>query len=106
MKEINDDLPLESKMKIFAQIGIEGGVDPADYGYDTLRNITINTQISDRQWTYQFWTAYGWFQTWDHFQPLKWNGTNVDYWMNFWQKVFDYRFYPAVDHTNILNGGL
>lgn len=39
-------------MKAFAQIGLDVGIDPKDYGFDTLRNITINTQISDRQWTY------------------------------------------------------
>lgn len=70
-------------MKAYGQIGLDGGTDPKDYGFDTLRNITINTMISDRQWTYQFCTAYGWYQTADHSEPLRWAGMNVDYWMNY-----------------------
>jgi len=53
---------LLDKLKALAEFAKEGGSVPSDYCRSTLKNTTI-TDSPMRQWTYQFCTAFGWFQT-------------------------------------------
>ena len=90
----------------YAKIGEEYGVKAADYLLTLILNTKIDEDLSERQWTYQYCTAFGWFQIAEKSEPLKWPGINLQSELDFCKQVFGLDLVPDSDHTNDMFGGL
>ena len=107
MYALNDSrVNMTEQMKKFALFGREAGTSPESYGFGVLTNTTINPIHSSRQWTYQFCTTFGWFQTPNPPHILRWKMMNTQYWLNYCKKAFGVDLVPDWKHNNELFGGV
>ena len=68
--------------------GNDLGLSPADYDTDLLANTTIDVTSSSRQWTYQYCTEYGFFQTPSEIHPMRSKLLDPEYWPKMCDRVF------------------
>ena len=60
-----------------------------------------------RQWTWQYCTEFGWFQSPNPVYPMRSQALKADFWLDYCQRIFSKDILPpAVNATNNLFGGL
>lgn len=96
--------PIEEQIKMLADMVAGFGITAELYKFAHLKNTTIDFDSVDRQWDYQFCSAFGFLQTPYGKNPMRWEGMNFTYWVDFCREVFNTTF-PDPGHTNIIFGG-
>lgn len=86
------------------------GVTPGDYDTNILSSPVINTNTSGRQWTYQYCTEYGWFQTpsIETGHVMRSQFLRYDYWPKMCERTFaglDMTNLPQVTQTTVSESG-
>eukprot|EP00826_Nyctotherus_ovalis_P053948 TRINITY_DN7040_c0_g2_i5.p2 TRINITY_DN7040_c0_g2~~TRINITY_DN7040_c0_g2_i5.p2 ORF type:complete len:419 (-),score=91.92 TRINITY_DN7040_c0_g2_i5:242-1498(-) len=104
LKSIMNDEQRHHKLSLFAE---EHKITPNFYSFEYIR-ITQTDPINNyRQWTYQFCSSLGYFNTISHDDsPLRFKDMNVSYWKRYCQKSFDVTLFPDTFHTNSLYSGV
>ena len=101
----------EKRFKALCDIQIKGGNSPE--GYDVrdnypLLSTTINVNDSGRQWTYQYCTEFGFFQTASKLNRIRATSIDDDYFLRQCQFIFpdlDMATLPAIKRTLDEYGG-
>lgn len=75
-------------VKAIKELGDSQGASPSDYCRESLKNTTINMG-SGRQWTYQYCTEFGWFQTPSKEYPMRPTLLGLDYWTNYCKDIYN-----------------
>ena len=92
-------MPLDAQFQSLAQEGVKFGTYIEDYTYKKFRSTKIVQSDASRQWTYQYCTTYGWFQTPYASRPMRSNALSLDYWMRYCKGAFETTVTPKVNHT-------
>ncbi len=98
------NLPIEIQLQKYAEEGKNFGTLVEDYTYKKIRSEKIVPGDLVRQWTYQYCTAYAWFQTAYKANPLRYVGMDLDYWSRFCKGGFGTLMMPRVNHTAAMFG--
>lgn len=103
----NEDEPMESQL--YALSDFAQGMGASYYQYDAvnLQKTTIDVDSNLRQWTYQYCTEFGFFQTPNPKYPMRSQRLDEHYWLDYCQRIFGRDLPPPhVDATNARYGGL
>mmetsp|Transcript_657 Transcript_657/g.888 ORF Transcript_657/g.888 Transcript_657/m.888 type:complete len:243 (-) Transcript_657:206-934(-) len=96
----------DALMKAVAALATNGGVSYDQYDAKALSNPTINADSSLRQWSWQYCTEFGFFQTPNDEQPLRSRAIDIDFWPDYCGRIFGTKVETRTDDTNKLYGGL
>ena len=64
-------------------------MSPADYDTTLLANTTIDVNSAGRQWTYQYCTEYGFYQTPSEIHPMRSRLLDPEYWPKMCDRAFE-----------------
>jgi hypothetical protein len=90
----------------YTEVGRKNGLTPSDFTLQNEMNTTIHYQKNMRQWMYQVCTAFGYFQTGDENNPLRWEGLDLAYEATLCKRMFGENLMPDTYHTNALFGSV
>lgn len=94
-------------MATVAKFGADAGVTYDLYWRVALQSTEIDTSKAYRQWTYEYCTQFGFFQTPNHLYPMRSIALDMDFWYDYCKAIFgDLLPEPAVDEINRFYGGL
>jgi hypothetical protein len=101
LKTIMKDTKIHEKLRDF---GVRYGTSPRPYSFRFIRDIKPNINNNYRQWTYQYCSSLGYFNTPGREVPLRFKDMNLTYWRRYCEKSFETPIYPDTFHTNTLYG--
>jgi len=117
MKEIKDK-DLMTQLDTIKNLAAKAGVSPPDYCRKAISNTAIDTNGSARQWTYQYCTEFGFYQTPSEKHAMRPSELlGVPYWEDLCMSLFGVPtqakrssdefagFHTAGSNTIITNGG-
>ena len=93
-------------MKAVAKLATDGGVKYDGYDAKALSNTKIDTSSNLRQWSWQYCTEFGFFQTPNIEQPLRSQAINMDFWPDYCNRIFGTKIETKTKETNEYYGGL
>ena len=100
---------VEQVMATIAKFGADAGVTYNDYWRVALQSTDIpkNNAKAGRQWTYEYCTQFGWFQTPNRFYPMRSVALDMDFWYEYCKDIFgEFTQEPAVREINRFYKGL
>jgi len=104
LKSIIED---KDKHKKLSQFEEDHMITPNSYSFEYIRTIQADPINNYRQWTYQFCSSLGYFNTISHNDPpLRFKEMDVEYWKRYCAKSFDTSLFPDTFHTNSLYGDI
>jgi pimeloyl-ACP methyl ester carboxylesterase len=78
---------------------------PSEYDRNALKNITIVPESPMRQWTYQYCTEFGFFQTPYSYIQMRSELLTLDYWTELCQSIFGNHIQTRANESNVQYGG-
>ena len=96
----------ESLLETVAALGSGAGVSYDQYDAVSLSGTTIDISSSLRQWTYQYCTEFGFFQTPNVEQPMRHQSLRAPFWPDYCERVFGRPIRTGTAKTNEHYGGL
>ena len=96
----------DALMKAVAKLATDGGVKYDGYDAKALSNTKIDTNSNLRQWSWQYCTEFGFFQTPNIEQPLRSQAINMDFWPDYCNRIFGTKIETRTKETNEYYGGL
>lgn len=98
---------MKDQIVALAAFGKKEGLDYTQYGAYYLGNTTIDINSNLRQWTYQYCSEFGFFQTpRNDTYAMRSQLLRIDYWPDYCQRVFNKRISNNNAATNKLYGGV
>ncbi|KAH7415324.1 hypothetical protein KP509_14G037800 [Ceratopteris richardii] len=87
-------------------IFFEFGIQPMDYNREKMRNSTqMDSNSGSRQWTYQYCTEFGFFQTAPNRNSIRFTELNMKYYLDLCSYIFGKGTIPKTSETNLYYGG-
>lgn len=98
----NDDM--FAQLQAVADYGKAKGVTYDQYDSLMLRDTTIDINKNLRQWTWQYCTEFGFFQTPSQ-TPVRSDNISLPFWPDYCERIFSTTIETKTDYTNKLYGG-
>ena len=89
-----------------AVVGLAKNMNYKQYDSNYLSNTAIDINDSSRQWTYQYCSEFGFFQTPNDEHPMRSTALDMSYWPDYCQRVFGADIPTKTDATNKHYGAL
>ena len=96
----------DTLMQAVADRAVAGGITYDQYDAVSLSNTKIDTNNALRQWTYQYCTEFGFFQTPNSEQPMRSWAMSYGFWPDYCNRIFGKEIETKTEQTNKLYGGL
>lgn len=97
---------IKAQLMAVAEYGKRLGVTYNQYDSLLLQEISIDTDNNMRQWTWQYCTEFGFFQTPGETKPMRSSVISLPFWPDYCRRIFKNKYLsPKSDETNQLHGG-
>ena len=106
--QYDQNMPMLDQLTEVAAYGKAKGLNYYQYDANSLQDTTIDINSNLRQWTYQYCTEFGFFQTpLSDTYGMRSQVLNLDFWPDYCTRIFGSRLPEnQADETNKLYGGL
>ena len=97
----------DTLLSFIADLAQSGGLDYDQYDAKALSDTTIDVDNNMRQWSYQYCSEFGFYQTPNTVEPMRSEELYYDFWPDYCGRIFGETTMEATtDQTNKIYGGL
>lgn len=103
----NSGYDMLTQLQAVADFGFKSGMYYDQYDAVALQDTTIDINLNLRQWTYQYCTEFGFYQTPNYEHPMRSKYIDFEFWPDYCHRIFgDEMPVLDVEETNRVFGGL